>query len=363
MRILLACPYDWDAPGGVQVHVRELGRHLLDRGHDVLVLTPGRRRPTDPWVRVVGRPVRIPYNRSVAPICPWPASARRVGEEVRRFRPDVLHVHEPLTPSTSMFATLRSTAPVVATFHSGATRSRLFDLAAPLLRRVARRIDVRVAVSRAAEAFAEARLGDGFRIVPNGADVERFSGADPADLPAGRRLLFVGRLDPRKGFPMAVRAFGMLAGRFEDLRLVVAGEGPDREAVFDLPPAVRARVHFAGQVPHDDLPSYHAAADVFVAPSVGGESFGVVLVEALAAGLPVVASDIAGYREVLRDGVEGILIPPSDPAALAGAVARLLEDPGLAGRLGRAGTARAGEFSWDVVTARLEAVYREVARG
>lgn len=361
MRILLACPYSWDAPGGVQVHVRELADRLLGRGHDVLVLTPGRKRPAEPWVRVVGRPIDIPYNRSSAPICPSPMSARRVGDELRSFRPDVVHAHEPLTPSTSFFVTLRARIPVVATFHSGASRSLLFDLAAPLLRRVARRISVRIAVSRAAESFAASRIGGVFRIVPNGTDVEAFAHATPIELPPGRRLLFVGRLDPRKGFRTAVRAFGLLAGRYEDLRLVAAGDGDDRDAVEALPPTVRERVHLAGHVPNRELPPYHAAADVFVAPSVGGESFGMVLVEAMAAGLPVVASDIAGYREVVRDGLDGILVAPEDPGALAEAVGRLLDDPSLAEGLSREARARAHEFSWEVVTGRLEAIYREAA--
>ncbi len=363
MRILLACPYAWDAPGGVQVHVRELGECLRDRGHAVLVLTPSAVKPSQPWVVAVGRPVAIPYNKSGAPICPWPASARRVREALRRFRPDVVHAHEPLTPSTSMFATLWTPAPVVATFHSGAERSYLFDLAAPMLRRFARRIGIRVAVSEAAAAFARGRLGGDFEIVPNGTDVEAFARAEPATgLPGGRRILFVGRLDERKGFSVAVGAFALLAERHPDLVLVVAGDGPNRAAVHALPPAVRESVVLLGPVAHEALPPYYAAADLFLAPSVGGESFGMVLTEALAAGIPVVASDIPGYREVVRDGEDGLLVPPRDVDALAAAAERVLTDGELAVRLRSGARARAEEFSWDAVTDRLEAIYREAAR-
>jgi phosphatidylinositol alpha-mannosyltransferase len=154
MRIALTCPYAWDDPGGVQTHVRELADRLLGAGHAVTVLAPVRSEPSQAWVRPVGRPVNVPYNASNAPIDPRPWAIRQVTDELRRFGPDVVHAHEPMTPSTSMWATLASPVPVVATFHSGATRSRLYDVAGPMLRRVARRLTVRVAVSQAAAEFA-----------------------------------------------------------------------------------------------------------------------------------------------------------------------------------------------------------------
>ncbi|HEX9717164.1 MAG TPA: glycosyltransferase family 4 protein [Actinomycetota bacterium] len=359
MRVALTCPYAWDAPGGVQVHVRELGQHLMARGHEVLALAPSRGRPSEPWVRAVGRPVGVPYNRSTAPIDPRPWSIGRVRELLALFEPDVVHAHEPLTPSTSMWATLSSRAPVVATFHSGAERSRLFDVSAPVLRRMARRIAVRIAVSERAAAFVRDRVGGDFRIVPNGADVARFAEAAPSDLGPGSKLLFVGRLHERKGFPTAVEAFRLLAVSRPDLRLVVAGDGEDRDAVELLDPALRARVVLLGSVPHDHLPPYHAACDVFLAPSVGGESFGIVLVESMAAGLPVVASRIPGYDEVLTDGVEGFLVPPRDPAAVAAAAAAVLDDPGLARKMGEAGRERSRRYDWAVVAGEVEAAYRD----
>lgn len=363
MRILLACPYSWDAPGGVQVHVRELGERLRARGQGVLVLAPAREPPREPWVWRVGKPLEVPYNRSTAPICPSPASAVLVRRAVERFRPDVIHAHEPLTPSTAMFAMRSGAAPVVATFHSGAGRSRLFDISAPLLRRVASAIDIRIAVSQAAAEFAQRRLGGVFRIVPNGTDIERFETAEPAGLPRGRRLLFVGRLHRRKGFRTAVAVFGALADRFPDLSMVVAGDGEERDAVESLPESHRDRLVLLGHVENRDIPPYYAACDVFLAPSIGGESFGIVLVEAMAAGLPVVASDIPGYREVVRDGRDGLLVPPGDPGAFVEQVARILEDEALAGRLRESGRARARGFSWDRVATDLEAIYEEATGG
>src|SRR6266540_3307162 len=310
MRIVQACPYSWDAPGGVQVHVRQLAEHLRGRGHEVLVIAPGERRANRPGLLIAGRPVRIPYNGSVAPISPWPSTLRAVGAALAEFEPELVHVHEPFAPSVSLAAVLRSKAPVVATFHAYAERSRLRDVAAPALRRVWRRLDVRIAVSEAAASFAGRGMGDGMVMVPNGVDVGLFRDARPAGgLPEGRR-----------------------------------------------------RVAMLGHVPHDDLPAYSAACEVFVGPARGGESFGIVLVEAMAAGLPVVASDIPGYREGVRDGEDGPLVPPSDPVALAAAVRTVLDDPTLAARLVRAGRARAEEFSWDTVVARLEALYEQVVR-
>jgi phosphatidyl-myo-inositol alpha-mannosyltransferase len=361
VRIALVCPYAFDDPGGVQTHVRELAEHLLVEGHAVEVLAPLRGRERPRYVRPVGRPVDIPYNASNAPIDPRPWSRRPVAAALAAFAPDVIHVHEPLAPSTSMWATLEARAPVVATFHSGAERSRLYDLAAPILRLVARRIAVRIAVSEAAAAFARARIGGVFQIVPNGADVERFARATPAELGEGVKLLFVGRLDERKGFRVATAAFGTLAPGRPKLRLVVVGEGPERSAVDGLPNDVRDRVLLVGTVPNVDLPKYSAACDLYVGPAVGGESFGIVLIEAMAAGLPVVASGIPGYTEVVRDGVDGLLVPPRDADALATAIARVLDDRVLAERLTEAGRERARTFDWSVVGARLLALYRGAA--
>lgn len=363
MRIALVCPYALDDSGGVQIHVRELGERLAARGHVVLGLGPVRRGVAEPWIRAVGRPVDLTYNRSNVPLDPRPWSIRRVARELAAFGPDVVHVHEPFAPSTGLWALLASSAPLVATFHSGAEPARLYDALAPILRRLARRLVVRIAVSEAAARVARRRLGGGYEVIPNGVDVERFARAAPADLGPGRKLLFVGRLDARKGFEAAVEAFARLAPTRRDLRLVVAGEGPARRAVDRLPADLRARVLLLGTVPNRDLPPIHAACDAFVAPNVGGESFGIVLIEAMAAGLPVVASAIPGFDEVVRDGVDGVLVPPGRPEALAAALARVLDEPGLAERLRAAGRERARTFAWETVLPRLEAVYERAARG
>jgi phosphatidylinositol alpha-mannosyltransferase len=359
VRVALACPYRWEAPGGVQTHVRQLASHLRERGHETLVLAPGRSVPNDPHVHIVGSTVKIRFNRSVAQIAPDPRAWPRIRRELRDFDPDVVHVHEPISPSTSMLATFAARSPVVATFHAGSERKLALRMASPLLRLVWSRLDVMIGVSNAAAEFGAGPFRRRARIVPNGVDVDLFRDAPPADLPPGRRLLFVNRLDPRKGFSVAVAAFEILGRDLPDLRLVVAGDGPDRDAVDRLSGRLRERVLMLGTVPHERLPAFHAAADVFIGAARGRESFGIVLVEAMAAGLPVVASDIDGWREVVRDGVDGLLVPPSDPRALAGAIRRVLDDHGLAGRLGRAGRERSERYRWETVAEEIEAAYRD----
>jgi phosphatidylinositol alpha-mannosyltransferase len=318
VRIALVCPYAWEAAGGVQVHVRNLAMRLRDRGHEATVLAPSAIPPAEPWVRSVGRPLRVPYRGTVAPIAPL--SYHRTRDALAALRPEIVHVHEPLTPSASMYATLTAPGPVVATVHAYLDRSRAMELSAPVLRRVWARVGIGVAVSRAAAAFLRRAVpAADLEIVPNGVGVSAFANATPRDdLPDGRRILWVNRLDAQKGFPIALAAFSKVLAEVPDAALIVAGEGKDREALGLLTASARERVDMRGTVPNDAVPSFFAASEVSVSPAVGQESFGIVLVESMAAGVPVVATDIPGYREVVTDGVEGYLVPPRDPEARAG---------------------------------------------
>jgi phosphatidyl-myo-inositol alpha-mannosyltransferase len=363
VRIALVCPYAWEAAGGVQVHVRNLASRLRDRGHEATVLAPSAIPPAETWVRSVGRPLRVPYRGTVAPIAPL--AYRRTRDALASLRPEVVHVHEPLTPSASMFATLTASAPVVATVHAYLDRSRAMELSAPVLRRVWARVTTGVAVSRAAASFLRRAVPTAaLEIVPNGVDVAAFANAAPRDdLPDGGRILWVNRLDAQKGFPIALAAFAKVLADVPDAVLVVVGEGKDREALGLLTASARARVEMRGSVPNDDVPPFLAASDVSVSPAVGQESFGIVLVESMAAGVPVVATDIPGYREVVTDGVEGLLVPPRDPEALAAGLVRVLSDGDLARRLGEAGRERARTFDWPLVVDRLEELYGRAIEG
>jgi phosphatidylinositol alpha-mannosyltransferase len=329
-------------------------------------LAPGDGQPSEPHVRTVGRSFRVRFNGSVVPLCIDPASASVVRDALEDFAPDIVHVHEPLSPSTSMLGVLYAPAPIVATFHAyiedETVPGQLYTAVAPLLRPVWNRIDFRIAVSQAARWTVGSRMGTQHcAIIPNGADVEHFAAADPAPLPAGRKLLFVGRLEPRKGFRYAVRAFEELADGFPDVQLVVIGDGPQRTLLRRLEPRARERVHMLGAVPQAALPTFHAASDIFLAPATGRESFGIVLVEAMRKGLPVVSFDCpTGPADVLTDGKEGLLVPPKDVDGLARAMSRLMADEGLRAEMGDAALMTVQNYSPAAIHAQWTELFEEL---
>lgn len=360
MRIALVCPYDLSVPGGVQSHVQQLAAALRDLGDEVALLAPG----PGPDHIGLGRSVGIPFNDSVAPVAASPAVLARTGRVLRDLAPDVVHVHEPLVPWVGPAAVRAAPRAVVLTFHAWSRRDRLYRAARPLGRALLRRAAVAIAVSDAAASYHAAALGvpvNRFAVVPNGVDVERFATAAPlpeivdADRPT---LLFVGRLERRKGLETLVRAFTRLKADRPDLRLYVVGDGPERDRCQALLPArLRADMIFLGRVAAEDLPRFQASCDVYVAPALGGESFGIVLLEAMAAGRPVIASDIPGYRTVARDGVQARLVPPGDVDALVAAIRALLDNPSLRAAMGREGRATAAEHDWSVIAGRIREHY------
>jgi phosphatidyl-myo-inositol alpha-mannosyltransferase len=366
VKIALVCPYDWTRSGGVQSHVAQLATHLSDH-HHVVVFAPHRRGTAPavsaPAVVDVGRPVRVPYNQSVAPVAITPTAAARVLRRLARFSPDVTHVHEPLSPLVSAAVAAFGRRPLVATFHSWSDHDRLYRLAAPFGRHIAQRLDVRVAVSPAAQVYAAEALGvpiGGFKVVPNGIDVARFD-AEPIDAlrdPARPLLLFVGRLEPRKGLDVLVRAFLRVRAALPTVRLCVVGEGAQRERCQQMiPSSIRHDALFVGHVDDAEKARYFASADLFVAPNVGGESFGIVLLEAMAAGLPVVASDIPGFRTVMRDGRQGRFVRAGDALGLADTILTLLSNDKLRDAMSREGRRHAADYDWSGVAAQLEALY------
>lgn len=355
------CPYDLGRPGGVQDHVLRLAAELRTVGDEVRTVGPGR---ADGEHVDVGGAVGLPFNGSVAPVALRPASARRTRDAVRSWRPDVVHVHEPAVPVVGLAAT-RTAVPLVTTHHAWAETPGLYGVVGPVLRRVVRRAAVRIAVSPAAAEHHATALGmhaTDFRVVPNGVDVARFAGAPPLDRLQGDGpvLLFVGRLEQRKGLEHAVRAFAHLKSRHPRLRLVVVGDGPERERCQELLPAgLRVDVDMLGRVSDADLPRCYASADVFIAPATGGESFGIVLLEALAAGTAVVASDLPGFRSVVDDGRTARLVPPRDARGLADAVDALLSNDTLRTAQVEAGREAVNEFDWPWVATRIRSIYRE----
>jgi phosphatidylinositol alpha-mannosyltransferase len=363
MNIGLVCPYEWTVPGGVGNHVRALAGELRRVGHRVDVLAPAERPVAEPGFVGLGGSLAVPYNGSVARIAFGPRALHRVRRAVARGRYDLLHVHEPLSPSVGLLALTGARVPAVGTFHANLGRSLALEAASPLLRRVYDRLAGRIAVSASARDTWQGRFGGTMAVVPNGVAPEFFAGPEPL---AGWRgqgptVLFVGRLEPRKGLAYLVRAFLRLKPAFPRLRLLVVGRDDKRQreaAMAMVPPRLRTDLVFVGAVPQADLPSYYASADVFCAPSLGGESFGIVLAEAMAVGLPVVCSDIGGYRDVVRDGTDGLLVPPRDPKVLAEALAGLLDNPARLTAMGQAAASAARRYAWEVVAAQVTEVYR-----
>lgn len=361
----LVSPYDWEVPGGVQAQVSGLAAALSSAGCTVVVAAPGaphHHPPAADYELVpLGHSVRISVNGSVAPVAPTPAAVARCLHLLNRRHPDVVHVHEPLTPGPALAAASLGPRPIVATFHR-ADADALYRTAGKALRGIAGRIAVMAAVSEAARDTAIDVLGERARdmtIVPNGIDVngaprEAFEAAAArADTRTPPTLTFVGRHEERKGLGVLLEALSQLD---VDLELNVVGDGP-QSAELRRRFAGDRRIHWLGAVSDEARGRVLAATDLFVAPSLGGESFGVVLLEAMASGAPVLASDLPGYRLAVGDGGAAHLVPPGDPAALATAIGTLVGDPDERQRLRKAGRKRAETFSMDTIAARYLELY------
>jgi len=366
MRIGLVCPYTWEVPGGVQEHVRGLADALIDLGHHVSVIAPANEdEPVEPgYVVPAGRAVPVPYNGSVARLAFGFVSASRVRRWLKDGDFDVVHVHEPAAPSLSLLACWAFDGPIVATVHTAMPRSRVLHVAQPILQSALEKISGRIAVSEAARTTLVEHLGGDAVLIPNGVSVRRFEKADP--LPGwpgeGGALGFLGRIDePRKGLPILLEAFGLLAPGRPGLRLLVAGRGDAEEALELLAPEYRDRVVLLGQVSDEDKVRVYHSVDVFCAPNTGGESFGIVLAEAMAAGAPIVASDLDAFRRVLRGGKAGELFSNGSAAGLAQATERMLDDPARRATLAQAASLAVRDYDWQVVARDVLRVYEAVA--
>ncbi len=365
MKIGIVSPYSWSFPGGVNEHIRVLAMRLGERGHQVKVLAPMDEKEQavdipEGFVSL-GRTVPVPANRSTAHLSLHPAGLRRAWREARADKFDLLHLHEPLVPGSSLAALLSAQSPVVATFHAYRERgSAGYAIAGPLLRRFAGRIGESIAVSEAARSFAARYFHLDYHIVPNGYDERLFRPGDrePWKTEAPPTLLFVGREEPRKGLAVLLEALPRVLEAHPTARLEVAGIDAISSSLLEgLPAATRQRVTCLGRVSGEGLADAYRRAWVMAAPSLGQESFGIILAEAMGSGAPVVASDIAGYRAVV--GEAGKLVEPGDAATLASVIIETLSEPAELGRLRRLGLARAAPFAWGRVVEEVEAVYRQ----
>ena len=356
MRIGLVCPYSLTIPGGVQSQVLALARTLRGIGHDARVLAPCDGPPPDAGVTPLGKSVPTASNGSVAPLAPDPAAQLRTIRALRDEQFDVLHLHEPLCPGPTMTALLFRNAPIVGTFHRSGD-SAAYSMAKPLVRWISRGLEVRCAVSPEARDTAQRALGGDYELLFNGIEIERFAKAEPHPTD-GPTIFFVGRHEERKGLAILLEALRLLPN---DVRVWVASDGPLTEALRSRYSA-DPRIEWLGRLSDDAVASRLAGAHVFCAPSLRGESFGVVLLEAMAAGAAVVASALDGYRNVATDGVDAMLVPPGDVEQLGTALASVLGDEGRRAELVEAGERQAQRFSMTTLAEEYVERYTRIAR-
>ncbi|MGA3057181.1 MAG: glycosyltransferase family 4 protein [Candidatus Limnocylindrales bacterium] len=367
MKIGLVTPYVYPIPGGVNEHVRFLYENLRLRGHDVRILTSshGLQRSSEGDIIRIGKGFSVPSNGSVGTITLSPRYVSQVNAVLAREQFDLLHFHEPFVPFLSLVVLRQSTSVNVATFHAYAGFSPAMELGKRMLQGYAGRLHGRIAVSAAARHFVDRFFPGDYKVIPNGVDLGRFQRAVPvARWQDGTpNLLFVGRLEDRKGLPHLLKAFRLVRKSGIECRLLVVGSGPqEREARRYVMTRGLQNVEFLGRVTDDEKAQLFRTADVFVSPATGRESFGIVLLEAMAAGAPIVCSDIHGYKGVVQRGRQGILTPPRDAKALCAGITELLANPQLRARMGASGQQRAEQFSWERVTAKVEEYYRFVIR-
>jgi phosphatidylinositol alpha-mannosyltransferase len=361
----MVCPYSLAVPGGVQAHVLGLANGLRSLGHQVEVLAPA--AANDPaqalpeFVTSAGRGIRVPYNGSVVPLIFGPVAANRAWRWMHDHDFDVLHLHEPVAPSLSLIALALTEVPVVATFHFATTRSRALAAAQGLLQPTMEKITARIAVSPLARRMHVEYLGGDAVEIPNGVDVSRLSGVRPlAGYPrSGGTVGFVGRFgEPRKGMPVLLAALRTLIHTRPDLRLLVVGHGDVQALLRAAGPALASRIRVLGPLSDEGKAAALASVDVLCVPALGGESFGIVLTEAMATGTPVVASDLDAFRLVLDGGKAGVLVPVGSPDALSAALGDLLDDPAHRTALAAAGRRRVAMWDWPIVARRVLQVYQ-----
>jgi len=364
MRIAMVCPYSFDVPGGVQTHVLQLAKVMRARGHEVSVLAPASPHVSLPdYVVSAGRAIPIPYNGSVARLQFSPAVHGRVRKWLTQGDFDVLHLHEPNAPSLSMWALRVAEGPIVATFHTSTTKSLTLSVFQGVLRPWHEKIVGRIAVSDVARRWQMEALGSDAVEIPNGVDVGSLASAAPLDgYPRpGKTVLFLGRYDePRKGMSVLLDALPRVVERFGDVQLLIVGHGDEDELRGQAGELMRY-IRFLGLVDDAGKASAMRSADVYCAPNIGGESFGIVLMEAMAAGTPVVASDLDAFRRVLSDGEVGSLVPVGEAAALADALIEVLDNDVLRQRYVAAGSEAVRHYDWSVVASQIMRVYETVA--
>ncbi|MFM6842007.1 MAG: glycosyltransferase family 4 protein [Candidatus Planktophila sp.] len=358
-RIGIVCPYGWDTPGGVQAHIADLATYLISQGHFVSVLAPTSDEDGLPdYVVNAGKPISIPYNGAVARILFGPIAFARVRQWIAQGEFDLLHLHEPAIPSISLLACFAAEGPLVGTFHASAKRQKAIFAIGPILEPVIEKLTARIAVSEAARATLTEHLETDAVVVPNGIYASRLASGHINPEWTGNTIGFIGRFaEPRKGLAVLVQALPSVIAEIPDARVLVAGPGDAAEFLETVPQNLRHRFTFLGRITEKEKADFLHSIGLYVAPNTGGESFGIILAEALAGGAAVIASDIPAFQALLGDGHYGSLFTSEDSQSLAKSIVTILKDSHMREKFRSDGKIYAQSFDWDVVAERIYDVY------
>ena len=359
LKIGIVCPYSWDTPGGVQAHIRDLAEFLIASGHTVSVLSPAIDEEALPdYVVSAGKPIAIPYNGAVARVLFGPIAFARVRQWITQGEFDLLHLHEPAIPSLSLLACWAAEGPLVGTFHAAAKRQKIIFAIGPILEPAIEKLNARIAVSEAARSTLTEHLETDAVVIPNGIYAKRYANGIPQAKWQGNTIGFIGRFEePRKGLAVLLEALPIIARFAPDVRVFVAGPGDSEEIKKSIDPQLLPRFEFLGRISEKEKADFMASVAIYVAPNTGGESFGIILAEALAGGATVVASDIPAFDSLLGGGEFGALFESENPTELAKVIIDLLRNKEKRTQLALAGKAHAQIFDWEVVAEQIFSIY------
>jgi phosphatidylinositol alpha-mannosyltransferase len=369
LKIGMVCPYGWDTPGGVQIHVRELAEHFISLGHEVSVIAPVSDEDSiiDPWLVSAGRPVPIPFNGSVARVLFGPIAASRVRQWIAQGEFDVLHLHEPGIPSISLLACWAAEGAMVGTFHASTPKLRAIASVGPLIEPMIEKLSARIAVSEMAQKTLINLYGTEAVVIPNGIDCARFLPAKPKNFfekTSVQRIGFLGRFEEtRKGLPLLLEALPKILKAMPTVKLVVAGPGDPDKFLAKLDFQIAQHVEFLGRLDEKEKVKFLSSLDLYVAPNIGGESFGIILAEAMASGAPVLASDIPAFVDLLAAGNSGATFATQDPGDLVRKIVELLKSPEQLKELSENGLISAIRFDWGSVATQIMSVYEVAMTG
>lgn len=358
-RIGIVCPYGWDTPGGVQSHISDLAEYLISAGHHVSVLAPSLSEEGLPeYVVSAGRPISIPYNGAVARVLFGPIAFARVRQWISQGNFDLLHLHEPAIPSISLLACWAAEGPMVGTFHAAAKRQKVSFAVVPFLEPVIEKLTARIAVSEAARLTLTEHLETDAIVVPNGIYADRYRDGILDKRWSGDTIGFIGRFqEPRKGLSILIEALPRIVQSFPDTQIFIAGPGNPEATLEVIDSHLRHRIHFLGRISDQEKANFLASVGIYVAPNTGGESFGIILAEALASGACVVASDIPAFDSLLGHGKYGTLFHSENSVDLAEKIVQLFSDPQTRKNKADLGKDYAQSFDWDVVAEKIFDVY------